>query len=69
MFSQNLKAVSCMQLIIYMHSALTLTLLIGASFMNANGHNPYKTYLGGIAGTNELLNGHDENELGNLKHW
>jgi len=46
-----------------------LTLLIGASFMNANGHNPYKTYLGGIAGTNELLNGHDENELGNLKHW
>ena len=31
--------------------------------------NPYKTYLGGIAGTNELLNGHDENELGNLKHW
>ena len=52
-----------------MHSALTLTLMIGASFMNANGHNPYKTYLGGIAGTNELLNGHDENELGNLKHW
>lgn len=46
-----------------------LTLMIGASFMNANGHNPYKTYLGGIAGTNELLNGHDENELGNLKHW